>query len=308
MKIFLLFLLPTLSVLIIAEIYLTVFNLVPRVDQSNGPLLFEKKENSYKLKKNVKSILFAGSHISSNEFGFRDQGMDRTKKGSKRVAVLGDSWGFGWGLKEEESLPKKIGERSGTEVLNFSVPGFNIKNYLYVLKKEIPQFYVDEVIVLLHLNDILELDSINREFKTEKNYKPKLLQFITRKIIIPIAEVLEIKNSASVRYFEKLYTINTQPYISYQQKIKALTEEVKRQNLSLKVFILPIPFLDNKKYLLSHINRQLEALLKSLGVFVVDLGPVYEGIKKSKVTISVYDAHPSQFAIDLLSKEIAKHL
>jgi lysophospholipase L1-like esterase len=42
-----------------------------------------------------------------------------------RIACLGDSTTFGWGVREEEAWPALLGEQLGVEVLNAGVPGYS---------------------------------------------------------------------------------------------------------------------------------------------------------------------------------------
>lgn len=77
---------------------------------------------------------FVGQPLLINSAGFRDP--ERTVQkppGVKRVAVLGDSVAFGWGVREEDRfsnvLEKLLNEQTTSttkwEVLNFAVPGYN---------------------------------------------------------------------------------------------------------------------------------------------------------------------------------------
>jgi hypothetical protein len=74
----------------------------------------------------------AGIDFEVSRDGLRDRSYARAKPpGVFRIAVLGDSVAFGWGVALEETFPKRLearlnGRAAGRyEVLNFGVPGYN---------------------------------------------------------------------------------------------------------------------------------------------------------------------------------------
>lgn len=95
-----------------------------------------------------------------NNFGFRDEDFHVKKsKGVRRIALLGDSIGMGWGVFQNNTLDKKM-ERElkdqtmgSTEVYNFSVNAIDTEAELRILKKKVLQFNPDHILVLWYLND-----------------------------------------------------------------------------------------------------------------------------------------------------------
>ncbi|OUR93655.1 hypothetical protein A9Q84_19500 [Halobacteriovorax marinus] len=281
--------------------------MVPMVDQSNAHLLFENHGDTYKLKKNFQQIEFAGSLISSNQFGYRDQTMKRQSSHKRRVAFIGDSWGFGWGFEEVESIPKRVAKKINGEVLNFSIPGFNVRDYSNTIEKELPKFDIDEVVVLLHLNDILEMN-MERNFSSKDIHETKFLvyELFQRSLLAPLAEFLKLTNKSSVKVFNRAYSKENKKLALYTTFLKKMIESSKRNKQEIKFFILPIPFANSDNYPLFHIHQQLLELLNKLGARAFDLSPVYKGKRKSAMTINSYDPHPNSFASKLLAEEILK--
>lgn len=87
----------------------------------------------YKLKPNL-DLTFQGVNVKTNSFGMRGPEISIEKPaGTYRIALLGDSFTFGWGVKEDECFArifeknlidsKKLGDK--VEVLNFGVPGYS---------------------------------------------------------------------------------------------------------------------------------------------------------------------------------------
>ena len=100
--------------------------------------------------------------IRTNSRGFRDSERSFAKPaGLKRVAVLGDSTAFGWGVDQDKmwsaQLQGLLGQ--GVEVLNFAVPGYSTDQELWLLEHEVVRYDVDLVLLGVVLNDVLGNDN-----------------------------------------------------------------------------------------------------------------------------------------------------
>ncbi len=106
---------------------------------SNNPiLLYEPKPNSG----------------AFNSFGIRGKPIPAMKS-RPRMAILGDSVGYGINLKYEETfsglLAKKF--KGDIEVYNFSVPGYSFNQYIEVLFDKVVQHDIDYLLVAMCYND-----------------------------------------------------------------------------------------------------------------------------------------------------------
>lgn len=106
---------------------------------------------------------FVGQPLRINSAGFRDIERSHEKPdGTLRIAVLGDSIAFGWGVKEEERfsnvLEKILNEETSgivprVECLNFGVPGYNSVMEEALLVDTVLDYHPDVVVVNLVTND-----------------------------------------------------------------------------------------------------------------------------------------------------------
>ena len=96
-----------------------------------------------------------------NALGYRGPARphDRTD-GTFRVAVLGDSFTFGWGVAADEAWPALLEERLAThlpgtavEVLNFGVPGYNTWLQLLHWQRVVARYQPDAVLLGYYSND-----------------------------------------------------------------------------------------------------------------------------------------------------------
>jgi len=101
-----------------------------------------------------------GEYYQINAAGFRGKEVSLEKsEGVNRIVVLGDSFTFGMGVNQEHTYPEKL-ERLlnncgfNCEVFNFGVIGYNMWQYLGILKTKILPLKPDMVILGLFADDI----------------------------------------------------------------------------------------------------------------------------------------------------------
>lgn len=114
--------------------------------------------------------LYTGVPVRINSIGLRDREVDVPKlPGVFRVLAIGDSVTFGFGVRVEDSYPKRLeallnaGANNGAnrvEVLNAAVPGTALVSYLKTLREKGPILQPDLILVGIVLNDIMDYDAV----------------------------------------------------------------------------------------------------------------------------------------------------
>jgi hypothetical protein len=89
--------------------------------------------------------------------GLRDDEYPIERTGKKRILVLGDSYGWGWGIEQDERF-SEILERlhPDWEVINASVVGYGTVQELLYLRERGMAFHPDVVLLLLCGNDLTD--------------------------------------------------------------------------------------------------------------------------------------------------------
>lgn len=100
------------------------------------------------------------ARINAEGFRGRDFGDAKVKR-ARRIACLGDSFTFGWGVEDGESFPERLGallEAGPTQgvwqVLNCGVPGYNTWQELRIYEKAVRREKPAIVVIAWYLNDL----------------------------------------------------------------------------------------------------------------------------------------------------------
>jgi lysophospholipase L1-like esterase len=94
----------------------------------------------------------------TNADGFRGREIGRKQAGVPRIAVIGDSYTFGWGVPDGEAYPERtevLLHESGrdVEVLNLGIPGYNTEQEWLLLIETMPRYGPDVVVLGYSMND-----------------------------------------------------------------------------------------------------------------------------------------------------------
>jgi len=105
---------------------------------------------------------FQGVLLQTNSHGMRGpETTIKKREGTWRIAALGDSTMFGWGVKQEQAYPAVLekalntaGDSRRYEVLNFAVPGYNTAIEAEVYKQRAAAFDPDLILIQFDVNDL----------------------------------------------------------------------------------------------------------------------------------------------------------
>ena len=95
--------------------------------------------------------------VTLNSRGFRGPAHDETPAaGRRRIALLGDSTGFGWGVDDDATFAARL-ERDASlasDVVNLCVPGYSTDQELWTLEREAARVRPDLVLLQFSPNDV----------------------------------------------------------------------------------------------------------------------------------------------------------
>lgn len=115
----------------------------------------------FDLKPNL-DVTFQRVPVRTNACGMRYRDVPLVKPpGTYRIAMLGDSFAFGWGVAQDQTFAARIeqnlnriaGGKIHYEVLNFGVPGYSTFQEVALFKERVLDFDPDAVVVFFVQND-----------------------------------------------------------------------------------------------------------------------------------------------------------
>jgi len=112
----------------------------------------------WKLKPGAEGYLFSGefkTYVKNNAQGMRMSRNITQQKSKYRIAVLGDSMIWGFGVEESDRVSENLERQlKNAEVLNFGVSGYGTDQEYLQLNKTVLKFQPDMVIIAFYANDL----------------------------------------------------------------------------------------------------------------------------------------------------------
>ncbi len=158
------------------------------------------------------------TRVRTNNIGLREEHEFLTNNDETyRIAVIGDSFTFGWGVNNNETFPAKLESlyrESGqdhVEVINFGRPGENLEGYLRAFSLHAKRLEPDLIIVAFNPSndcssyppDITNTGEIRRyaDKATEKGLRPwkKTNFYLGRIVTTRIVKPLKVKIRTSLK-------------------------------------------------------------------------------------------------------------
>jgi hypothetical protein len=178
--------------------------------------------------------------VKINSLGFRDYEYALTKKKKYRVAVIGDSFTFGWGVDLEDCWVKILEKQLNTsgvdvEILNLGKGGASPVDYLQTAEKTIPFLKPNLVIVCaLQANDLHQLihayDSLQKPNieQPKKSYLREKTTSLLNRAFPNFMKMLSVQNiNISQQWKRDAPALLTSFPKEQKQRFNALDENVK---------------------------------------------------------------------------------
>lgn len=182
-----------------------------------------------------------------NRFGMRGKEPLFIKRSDVlRIAVIGDSVAFGYGLKDEDSFPRMLEaslQQKGlkVEVINFAVCGYGLEAYPEVYRTKIRSFKPDLVLLAYVLNDPGKVSDFVQSVGSGMKLKAKIRRIAKTSqfaawILTSYFKALE--NFRNTYMFKLMYFHEpTRAFID--EKMKELHQQTANDKVKLVTFIFP---------------------------------------------------------------------
>lgn len=254
---------------------------------------------------------FIGTRVRINEHGLRGEAVELAKpKGVRRIAVLGDSTTFGYGVEDWQTYAHFLEEHLAAgdpaheyEVLNFGTSGYNTLDEAVVLRTKALRFDPDLIVLGYNLNDAdAEYQQpLHRTFadlpwwQDTHLYQHRARQARSRRIAAA---------GGPLRY---MYDRDGRNWAVVTEGLEQIAATLDDAGLQLVIAIFPgtqrvseLPF--------GWVREQVAEEAARHGFAVVDLAPPLAAAEEAGATVMLEHIHPTPRGHRIVARAIADHV
>jgi len=254
-------------------------------------------------------------HVNLNSYGCRDEEWTAAARpGVKRVAFVGDSFVYGWGVENPaDRFPELAAGKLSTdtdrtvEALNVAKPGWNTAQQATFVDAMLESIEVDEVVLCHVMNDIEDLLPTEPGFDPTAPPYPQWLNPDASYLLHQLHLTLVVPRLPTVhRYHDWLADgyANRDIVERHLGRMARLVATCRERGVGARVAFLPFvrapEGLDQRK-----INNRMAASLNAAGIPAVDLSGVFDGHDPSELVVNHLDSHPNESGHRLIAEKLA---
>ena len=254
-------------------------------------------------------------YTTLNSQGCRDKEWTPQKPpGTRRIAFVGDSFTYGWGIERvEDRYSDRVGRRfegggvGAVEVMNVAQPGWDTGDQLQPITDMIEYYDVDEVILCYVLNDIERLLPTTESFNPSEPPQSRFVNTDASALAEHLYYRLVASRAPSVRKFNDWlaagYAQDT-IWAMQRDRLSAIMTTCRERGVVLRVVLLPFLRTGGGSLDPPAVHSQLSEFLRASGLDVLDLLPLVADRDPSQLTVSPRDAHPGEPAQEIFADAI----
>ncbi|MBK7876974.1 MAG: SGNH/GDSL hydrolase family protein [Planctomycetes bacterium] len=267
-----------------------------------------------------------GGRVVVNARGMRGPELVEPKGArTLRVAVLGDSVAFGFGVEQDQLFSARLAAKLGAledrahdyEVLNFAVTGYSSREEAVVLEAKALPLAPDVIVVAYYLNDpdFGPVNALRMAFHpTEAWERSELLRFLAQK-----AHQLELARNGG-DYYRWLHAPDTDEWKSVPQAFARMHSLAAAKQLHVVLAIFPTFALDVERgkertvfatwdeYGYAPLHAQVRKAAEQESFTVLDVLDVFRASGKTPRELARDPDHPNALGHDLAADALGKLL
>ncbi len=256
----------------------------------------------------------AGVGVRVNADGLRDDALHSPKPESLvRIAVLGDSTTFGFGVENDQTFAHQLelllaaaAPERVVEVLNFGTSGYNTLDEALVLRAKALRYDPDFVIVGYNLNDpdIERVQPLHRFFAELAWWQDThLYQWLAR-------QAYERRIARYPTRFHYAHDPERANWRSVEEGFATIAELADEAGVAVLVALFPVG-LCNAGYRFHALHEQVASAARERGLAVLDLFEAYAAADRAGEAYILPDLHPNPrghaIAADALASWLLEH-
>jgi len=257
------------------------------------------------------------AYAPTNSLGHRDLEWSEAKPlGVKRVAFVGDSFTYGWGInRPEDRFSNLIQTRfeavdpGSVEVMNVAWRGWDARAQVAGIERMIREYGADEVVLCYVPNDIEGVLPTRPDFDPKKPPQSTwlrtdcsfLLDYLYYRVYAPrVAQVAGYCDWLAEGF------LNESTWKEHQADLGRIIALCREHQVPLRVALLPFLQTTGTKFQAGGIHAMLTEFFRRNEVPVVDLRPCIQGYMPKDLAVNAHDYHPNELANRLFADCIWK--
>ena len=250
----------------------------------------------------------------TNAHGFRGEDLPRKKSpGQLRIACLGDSFTFGWGVNDDETWPARLevelGERGiDAEVMNFGVEGYHTVQEVALLEHRALRFDPDLVLLGYYVNDVnvdplppvergamqnALLEALDQE---DGGFVNALCSWSVLCEGVRYRVIRAAEGQAYLQRYRRAYADDGSGWIKVQRALVAARDLLERENVGFAVVLYPMLSGDAERLVTHEPYQAVLRFCRKQKIAVFDLEPAFLGQDLESLVLHPLDPHPNAAA------------
>lgn len=257
-------------------------------------------------------------HVHLNAAGFRGREFDPVKpQGVYRVAVVGDSFTYGNGIREEDRYSDVLQTRlpSHFEVLNFGVAGANTPEHRQLVERLLNDVQPDFILLQWYVNDVEDDDSSGRpRFRPLMPFRPLHDWLNNSSALYTVANMQwaesQVAFGMTVSYPDylrhRLGDPNSPDSVRDRELLRDLIAKAQHAHVPIGIVLFPdtAGTLDDK-YQFGYLHDRVLALCAERAITCLDLRSAFAQVKDLRTLwANELDHHPSAKANAIAAEKI----
>jgi lysophospholipase L1-like esterase len=242
-----------------------------------------------------------GVDVSINSDGFRDEEYSVERNQSYRIAVLGDSLTFGWGVEKEDTfevlLEEMLSETRPTEMINFGHGNYNTQQQVNLFKEKGLKYNPDKVVVFYFINDA-EVTPVRSSWLWISRLRS--VTFLWSRVRGLLSRAAPGQTFQT--FYSDLYQDDQPGFIAVKESFIELQGITEQHGVQLQVIMLP-ELHDLENYPFTAEYAKVETFLMNNNIPVIDLTESFAGYQNPEgLWVAPDDAHPNALAHRMIAE------
>lgn len=241
--------------------------------------------------------------VRINSDGLRDREYDVPGGESYRIAALGDSITFGWGVEQDETfesiLETELNRVRPTEIVNFGTGNYNTEQQVNLFFEKGVKYRPDRIVVFYFINDA---EPTPQRSKWAYLSRVRTLTFYWSRVRALLSRINPSR--AYENFYAELYGESEQGWVRARQAFVELRELCEEHTIGLQVFLLP-DLHETRDYPFRGEHRKVMEFLEREGIDAVDLAPFFADQDDPRsLWVAPDDAHPNARGHELIARYV----